>query len=292
MRRLLADNPLLLRVLTRFGIALGFGDSSVECVCDAAGVHTPTFVAVANFISNRSYDLHNVHPATLVHYLRNAHEYYISYVLPGLRRQLIEAVSTGETSELSLAMLKFFDEYAQEVQRHMEYEENTVFEYVDSLIAGKPAPDSFRIAQFAQSHQPMSDKLAELKELIICHFKADTMRVDLLNTLLFDIVMCERDLLAHCKLEDMIFVPVVQQLEKNGVPRDTPLQLDTNGDVELTARERQIISLVAKGLSNKEIAQQLCLSVHTIATHRRNICSKLNLHSASALTLYALMHKL
>lgn len=61
---------------------------------------------------------------------------------------------------------------------------------------------------------------------------------------------------------------------------------------ELTPREREIVVSVVKGLSNKEIANHLNVSVHTVMTHRRNIASKLQIHSPAALTIYAIVSKL
>jgi len=55
----------------------------------------------------------------------------------------------------------------------------------------------------------------------------------------------------------------------------------------LTSREREILQLVAEGKSNKDVANMLNLSVHTVETHRSNILEKLNLHSVPELILYA-----
>ena len=60
----------------------------------------------------------------------------------------------------------------------------------------------------------------------------------------------------------------------------------------LTPREREIIICVVNGMTNKEIAGQLYLSTHTVITHRRNISKKLQIHSPSGLTIYAIMNKL
>lgn len=60
----------------------------------------------------------------------------------------------------------------------------------------------------------------------------------------------------------------------------------------LTPREREIIICVVKGMTNKEIAGQLYLSTHTVITHRRNISKKLQIHSVSGLTVYAILNKL
>lgn len=60
----------------------------------------------------------------------------------------------------------------------------------------------------------------------------------------------------------------------------------------LTSREKDIIIHVVKGLTNKEIADKLFLSVHTVMTHRRNIARKLEIHSATGLTIYAIVNGL
>jgi DNA-binding NarL/FixJ family response regulator len=56
----------------------------------------------------------------------------------------------------------------------------------------------------------------------------------------------------------------------------------------ITPREREVLKLVGEGYQNKEISDYLCISVKTVEKHRANIMEKLNLHSASALTAYAI----
>lgn len=67
---------------------------------------------------------------------------------------------------------------------------------------------------------------------------------------------------------------------------------DTSVKKELSAREKEIIVGVVKGMTNKQIADQLCLSAHTVISHRRNIANKLQIHSPSGLTIYAIVNKL
>lgn len=61
---------------------------------------------------------------------------------------------------------------------------------------------------------------------------------------------------------------------------------------QLSQREREIVICVVKGMTNKEIAEHLFLSIHTVNTHRRNIARKLEIHSAAGLTIYAIVNKL
>ena len=60
----------------------------------------------------------------------------------------------------------------------------------------------------------------------------------------------------------------------------------------LSAREKEIVVCVVKGMTNREIADRLCISTHTVITHRRNIARKLQIHTPSGLTIYAIVNKL
>lgn len=68
--------------------------------------------------------------------------------------------------------------------------------------------------------------------------------------------------------------------------------LPEEDEKNLSPREVDVVTLVAKGFTNKEIASQLSLSPHTVITHRRNIARKLDIHSPSGITIYAIMRKL
>lgn len=66
----------------------------------------------------------------------------------------------------------------------------------------------------------------------------------------------------------------------------------TCAPVVLSVRELEVITLIAEGLTNKEIADQLCLSSHTVMTHRKNIMSKLGLTNTAGIVLYAVKQHL
>lgn len=65
-----------------------------------------------------------------------------------------------------------------------------------------------------------------------------------------------------------------------------------NEQETLSQREKEIITCVVKGMTNKAIADKLYLSIHTVMTHRRNIARKLQIHSPAGLTIYAIVNKL
>ena len=70
------------------------------------------------------------------------------------------------------------------------------------------------------------------------------------------------------------------------------LNTDDSDQESLTQREKEVICCIVKGMTNKEVADQLYLSIHTVITHRRNIVRKLQMHSAAGLTIYAIVNKL
>lgn len=216
MSDLICDNYSLLMVMSRFGLSLGFGDKTVKEVCETQGVDYRTFLAVANFISEDqcaySEDDNDFSLTSLMDYLKRAHTYFLDFNLPRIRRKLIEALDYAGGADLSYLIMRFFDEYAKEVRRHMEYENEAVFTYVDGLMQGHLS-DHYNIAIFTSKHNQIEAKLKELKNIIIKYYPEQGSN-NLLNTVLFDIFNCEQDLASHCQVEDYLFVPAVASLER------------------------------------------------------------------------------
>ncbi|MBO7609335.1 MAG: response regulator transcription factor [Muribaculaceae bacterium] len=67
---------------------------------------------------------------------------------------------------------------------------------------------------------------------------------------------------------------------------------DNTTNYELSKRETAVLVLVAKGLTNKEIAEQLNVSPHTVMSHRKNIVHKTGIKSVAGLTVYAMLNNL
>lgn len=89
-----------------------------------------------------------------------------------------------------------------------------------------------------------------------------------------------------------IYDTVDQLKEKLDKLFNSPLTENAEEQNTLSVREKEIITCVVRGLTNKEIAQSLFLSTHTVISHRRNIARKLEIHSTAGLTIYAIMNKL
>lgn len=289
MREMVQDNNFLLHVISRFDIAYGFGDETIQKVCADNDVHIGTFLAVCNLISGYPYAIADASLKSLVGYLRHAHRAITSITLPHIKHHLVEGIGRSSSEKVSLLLLKFFDEYTAEVRSHMEKEDNEIFRYAEILADGKQA-DGITLSGYVAHHEPMSDKLRELKDIFIYHYSQKDN--DLLSSVLFDIILCERDLATHFDVENLLLVPLVSRIEQSKATSPASKREAAKETATLGEREKEIIRYIAKGLTNKQISDKLYISTHTVATHRRNICSKLDIHTSSGITLYAIVHNL
>ena len=266
MISIIRDNYNILQSLGSFGINLGFGDKTVREVCDEQNVDTYTFLAVVNFTINgyKEYDnADRLSLPTLLHYLKASHAYYIDFQLPFIRKELVDALD--ETDNLARLILKLYDDYAHSITNHMKYEEKMVFPYVQALIDGN-ANTNFDIETFSKHHMQVDMKLKELTH--------------------------------HSEVEEEIFIPAVRNAERKLKQNDVSAKISSminqtpNNDEQLSDREKDVIIALVQGMSNKEIADHLFISVNTVITHRRNIARKLQIHSPAGLTIYAIVNDL
>ena len=108
-----------------------------------------------------------------------------------------------------------------------------------------------------------------------------------LISVMSDLWHTEQDFADHCAIEDDILRPALSNAQENQPSQVTKQEVEA-----LSERELDVLIQVVKGLSNKEIADVLCISTHTVITHRKNITRKLNIHSTAGLTIYAIVNKL
>lgn len=317
MAELISREPVALQVISRLNLPLGVGEKNIAEVCEEHHVHTLTFLTIVNYkadggATNADIPYAELSLQTLMEYLRNAHTYFFDFSLPMLRQKLIESIhlaenkteTTGETYQIPVLIIKFFDEWVNEINTHMRHENERLFPYVESLLKGE-RPVAENVDKYEHQHSLVDDthiasKLTELKNMIIRYYPA--MRNaegkaepnNLLNSALYDIFQHEQDLATHCAIEDNILLPAVRLLEKRtlGVAIEPIHEEEEENKDELSERERDVVIQVVRGLSNKEIAEVLCISPHTVISHRKNIAAKLNIHSTAGLTIYAIVNNL
>ena len=295
MISIIADNYDTLQSLGRFGINLGFGDKTVREVCEHQQVDTYTFLAVVNFTINgsREFDQELLSIPTLLHYLKASHDYYLNFQLPFIRKQLVDALDVNDS--LAKLIIKLYDEYAQEIHLHMEYEEQTVFPYVDHLLNNQ-VDENYDIGTFSKNHSKIDVKLRELKNIILKYLPSDMRHNNQLTATLYNLYINEEWLLNHAMVEDFLFIPAISYLERKFKQNDVSVKISKmicqENSEQLSKREKDVVICIVQGMSNKEVADHLFISVNTVITHRRNIARKLQIHSPAGLTIYAIVNNL
>lgn len=273
---LMSHEEEAIQIISRFGLGMGVGEQTIAQTCEAYGVHTATFLAIINFkVFKQRAIITEIDIPTLQRYLRNAHTYFIDFRLPFLRRALIEAIIPADpTSKIPMLILRCYDEFVEEIRAHIEHENAGLFE------------------EHIHDDERITDKLTEIKNLIIKYYPSNnSSQRELVNytliSVMSDLWHTEQDFADHCAIEDEILRPAMTHVQQQKKPHQ--MLQDTE---ELSSRERDVVVQIVKGLSNKEIADVLCISVHTVITHRKNITRKLNIHSTAGLTIYAIVNKL
>ena len=285
---LMAHEEDAIQIISRFGLEMGVGEQTIEQVCATHNVHTPTFLAVINYKVFK----HRALPAdidlpTLQKFLHNAHTYFLDFRLPRLRRSLVEAIIPADpTTKIPGLILRCYDEFVEEIRTHIEHENEGLYE------------------EHAHDDQRITDKLAEIKNLIIKYYPGVSNQNDtavrqqsaityLLISVMSELWHTEQDFADHCAIEDYVLRPAVARA--NGEKARGLKSLNRNSQPmqeELSEREKDVLIQVVRGLSNKEIADVLCISMHTVVSHRKHITRKLNIHSTAGLTIYAIVNKL
>lgn len=315
MSDVIASDQRTIVLMPRFGIQLGFGDKTVKQICLEQSIQQDFFLLMVNTFLSPNYfpgrKLKNVDAKLLLLYLENSHDYYIREKIPHLQ-SLVERYLKDLPRLAKSQLEEFFKGYIQEVLVHIAYEEQVVFPYINDLIEfvenhakGKP-PSGYSIKEFSEKHDDIEEKLSDLKSLLIKYFPHDTnryLRILILN----ELIDLEQDLVNHARLEDKVLIPIVGELERLNTGRadknvqnrilntlNTYMlgnQHETNEtDNQLSAREIDVLKLLVKGLSNKEVANKLFISTHTVMSHRKNISRKLAIKSVAGLTVYAILN--
>lgn len=300
LRDVIANDYRLLQVMSRFGISMGFGDKSILEVCQQCGVDSDTFLAIINYVrqgaENKPQKVDNVNVGSILRFLKKSHSYFLDFIFPSIRFHLLNAIDCSMKNEIAYLILRFYDEYVEEVRTHMESEENGTFILVQQLIDGENIPLE-KSQLLSKHHEDIEKKLKELKNMFIQYYPQAEIN-ERLNAVIISIYQAEEDLAIHCLVEDNIFAPAIRKLKRRNemmsVQKSQQAQVDTDKPQEetLSEREKEIVMCVARGMQNKDIADKLFLSINTVTTHRRNIARKLQIHSSAGITIYAIVNKL
>lgn len=221
---IIRQNYLLLPVINRFGLSLGFGDKRVQEICDEKGLSTVFFLAIINTYHNPDYfpaeALLSSSPLLIVDYLEKTHAYYLDQSIPKIENLLNALLQDclGKCTELNM-IKTFYRKYREELLIHISHEEDKVFPYVRGLYEflekshEKGRYSRYSISQFEKEHTNIDEKLNDLKNLILKYLKP-VYNQNICNEFLFALFQLEQDLKDHARIEDKILVPKVLEMEK------------------------------------------------------------------------------
>ncbi|MBQ7268235.1 MAG: helix-turn-helix transcriptional regulator [Bacteroidales bacterium] len=224
---------------------------------------------------------------TLLVYLQQSHAYYLNNALVALS-DAIDHLIAPCTPSRRMAVRRFFDEYRDELERHFQYEESEVLPYVKGLLAGRRRP-GFSIEQLKENHAFVDEKFSDLRNLINQSLPEECDPCERRALLVF-IYTLRKDIHHHTSVEEDILVPLVRILENPAA--ELPDDQDDGQGAALSVREKEILVSVARGLLNKEIADEHHISINTVITHRKNITRKTGIKTVPGLTAYALLNGL
>ena len=212
---LIEMNWKLLNVLSRFGIGLGFGENTINEVCQRQEIDVRSFLLICCIYTYEDYIpssemLAEADPLTIVDYLQNSHSFYMDKEFNSLEKNITAMVSSCDQMQKKI-VARFFTDYKTHVVNHFSYEENVVFPYVRALVAGK-THEGYTIEQFEENHSDIDEALSDLKNIVM-KYLPDTCDTVLRNEVLYRIFRLEEDLAKHTVLEDGVLIPIVNRIE-------------------------------------------------------------------------------
>ncbi|MBN1117106.1 MAG: hemerythrin domain-containing protein [Bacteroidales bacterium] len=223
------NNYLLLPILNRFGIQLGFGDITVEQICEKQEVNLKFFLEIVNSFLDKNYfpeaELQNFPLKLIVDYIKRSHVFYLDFKMPQIEQMInnLYELAPSENKKSFQLIRNFFAEYKKDLFNHIEKEEKEVHPYIlkidqayySNTITGDIVElvNKESISKYADDHDNVEDKLYDLKNLII-KYLPPIPDYTLSNAILFELFRLERDLNDHSRIEEKVLVPKMQAIEK------------------------------------------------------------------------------
>lgn len=221
MADMVMENPGILLLLEHFRMEMAFQGKTVAQACEASQISPKVFLKVANLFNGYSPSfltgLENGEILQVIAFLKNAHAYYRTEKYPEIRG-LIEEMIQRNPSEVVKLTGDFFEEYYQEVNEHLDYEDQVAFPYFHSLTTGSPPAREegslpFSAAQYREHHTDIETKLTDLKNLLLLHIPIGN-DLAIRRKLLVSLFEFEYDMHIHSRIEEEVLIPEIERIEK------------------------------------------------------------------------------
>lgn len=270
MAELLESHPSIPGVFSHMGFTFGCGEATVAEVCKEAGIDPKTFLLICKVYAQEDYrlsteEMEEADLNVIVQYLSRSHNNYMNGALKDLAASLGRMIYPC-SDETQRVFWNFFTNFKQELLKHFTFEEEYIFPHLGNTDLSIPEED----------HSGVEETLEDLKSLVMNHLPEDADQQEAFK-ILSTLIPLQNDVRKHIFLEETI-------LERHVHEQDD--------DSTLSSREKEVLVCVAKGMINKEIADHLNISIHTVISHRKNISQKTGIKTVAGMTVYALLNKM
>lgn len=215
MANLISKNPSLLILMEHFDLDFIVHEKTIEQLCKEHNINEDLFISFCdlyngkNVLNSENYTEADIE--IIIRFLKNTHSFYKNDKYIEIRGFIEELYKENDLPEVKL-IGKFFDEYMHEVVEHLDYEDQTVFPYIDRLLKDSESAKGFSVNEYRVHHTDIESKLADLKSLLLKHIPLKEKR-SLRRKLLVSLSEFESDLAIHSLIEENLLIPLVINIE-------------------------------------------------------------------------------
>lgn len=267
----ISDNYTLIPVINRFGVKLGLGEKTIKEIAEEKNLNVDFFLVILNTYLNEEYfpekKLQNFEIDLIAKYLKQTDAYYMHAQMPNIEKHLHAFIAMSDPNNKQLELIrKLFFKFKEALQSRIE---KGIMEDDSSLAL-----------------------LLDLKNILIKHISGN-FNENLCYGVIFSVDTLLDDLIKHNRMREKILKPMVLELEEDGIADWQEIvssEIPKTKENQLSAREIDVLKLVASGFLNKEVADKLNISLNTVLSHRKNISAKLGIKTVSGLIFYCISH--
>jgi Response regulator containing a CheY-like receiver domain and an HTH DNA-binding domain len=310
-------DPALFPIVYLTGIGSDYDGKSIRQICKEKAINETYLLSLVKVILEPGFLPSEMLPSYSVFQLSALSSALYPYFLKKLEILIREIQKTFRTfrpeegqrkKQLTFGTLKpLFSEYRLWLSNRSDQLKQTIIPHVSTVYELYYSPDytSERSDSLNYSLEFYDGKIQQLQQVFekirqILEQVLDLKQADLeYAQTVFAFGLLHREILTQDRIEKNLLKPLVLQMEESivttyrkknkNVRRNNYLSMpvDSPPSDVLSAREKEVLQLVAQGLMNKEIADHLHIGLTTVISHRKNIVEKLGIKTIPGLTVYA-----
>lgn len=212
------DEPSVITVINRFGVALGVGDKSVKEICRQKGIDTNFFLTILNayiyesFFPENGFDSFGAQE--IIGYLGKTNQSYLRYQLPNIERHFKALIDHSDKNNNLPLLLNLYNEVKDEMHKRIDNDNRHWFAEILRHEKGvAPGQLTVEASDARRAADSIEDKLSDLKNMFVIHLRGDYDR-NLCQAVLFAIISFEKDIRQNNRIRNHILYPLAVALKK------------------------------------------------------------------------------